>query len=230
MSRNLPAGCSSLILAIFSVLGFGVVAQSVLNQGAITRFDVQHADRCFHAAVQDPQILGAAQFITNFAGRPFLVPIVLGVTALLVLDRKPAVALIWILVHWGQHELVKAAKIEFCRARPCWNDEMCRLGDMSFPSGHACAAMTVYGLLAYLILSRWTTGRWRWVVVGLLGLLILAVGLTRMLLGVHYFSDVVGGFLLGLAWVMLSAAVLSRLPGLSQECPTGCAENASRGA
>ena len=211
MSGHLPAGLSSLLLAIFSAFGFAVVAESVVHQRLITRFDEQQADRCFHFAVERPAVWKSVEFVTDFGGAGILVPVVIGVALLLLLDRRPVVALIWVLVQWGQHELVRAAKIEFCRSRPCWNDEICRLTDLSFPSGHSCAAMTIYGLLAYLILWRWPAGRWRWVAVGMLGLLVLSIGLSRMMLGVHHFSDVIGGFLLGLMWIMLAAAVTSRL-------------------
>jgi undecaprenyl-diphosphatase len=66
--------------------------------------------------------------------------------------------------------------------------------------------MFAYGFVAYLVVC-FGTGRWRWPVVGGLGLVVLGVGFSRMYLGVHYLSDVLGGFALSLAtlaaWVTL---------------------------
>jgi undecaprenyl-diphosphatase len=67
----------------------------------------------------------------------------------------------------------------------------------SFPSGHAYATMVGYGLLAW-VAARHLPAPWSWIAAILLILLILLVGVSRVYLGAHYPSDVVGGWLLGL--------------------------------
>ena len=72
------------------------------------------------------------------------------------------------------------------------------VGGNSFPSGHAFSAMLMLGMRCYL--ARPLCGERPWAVVGLrvfLGLLILAIGASRVYLGVHWTSDVLGGYLLG---------------------------------
>ncbi len=72
----------------------------------------------------------------------------------------------------------------------------------SFPSGHTLWAMVLYGFLSVLI-ARPLSDRWRWLPYTMAGLLILSVALSRLYLGVHWFSDVAGSITLGLAWVSL---------------------------
>jgi len=83
--------------------------------------------------------------------------------------------------------------------------------NMSFPSGHSSSSMAVFGLLGYLSWRRARTGRQRfWCVAGF-GLLILAVGFSRVFLCAHFFSDVLGGYLLGFFWLMVWISVASAL-------------------
>lgn len=82
---------------------------------------------------------------------------------------------------------------------------------LSFPSGHAIMAVTFYGLLVYIIQHSIETG---WIKVAgsiLLVVLILLIGFSRVYLRVHYASDVLAGFLVGLLWLIISMAVLTNL-------------------
>ncbi|AKH20794.1 bifunctional DedA family/phosphatase PAP2 family protein [Sedimenticola thiotaurini] len=72
----------------------------------------------------------------------------------------------------------------------------------SFPSAHTLYSVVLYGFLSVLI-ARPLSDRWRWLPYSLAGLLILAVAMSRLYLGVHWLSDVVGSITLGLAWVAL---------------------------
>lgn len=79
----------------------------------------------------------------------------------------------------------------------------------SFPSGHTLKAVVLFGFLSVLI-ARPLTDRWRWLPYSVAGLLIFAVALSRLYLGVHWLSDVVGSLTLGLAWVALLGLAYSR--------------------
>lgn len=70
----------------------------------------------------------------------------------------------------------------------------------AFPSGHTLWAMVLYGFFAVLV-ARTLTARWRWIPYGLAGLLITSVALSRLYLGMHWLSDVLGSIALGLIWV-----------------------------
>lgn len=104
----------------------------------------------------------------------------------------------------GSDLLNRVLKATFERPRPelfVLETPFDRPVSASFPSGHAMTAMVVYVLLAYLI-GRLGGRGWFKVVVGSLAtVLVLAIGVSRMYLGVHYPSDVAAGYLMGFAWI-----------------------------
>ena len=113
------------------------------------------------------------------------------------------------LVAGGCGLLVAAAKVLIARDRP---DPLLRViteTGYSFPSGHAASALTAFATVAWLVCMV-TTGRTiratAWLAAGLLT---VAIGLSRVYLGVHYPSDVLGGWVLGAAW-LLTVAVAAR--------------------
>ncbi|MCP4993344.1 MAG: phosphatase PAP2 family protein [Gammaproteobacteria bacterium] len=74
--------------------------------------------------------------------------------------------------------------------------------DYSFPSGHTLAALLLYGFLA-IIMARGMKPAWRWAPYTLAGVIVVLVGFSRLYLGVHWLSDVLGSLLLGGIWLTL---------------------------
>ena len=111
-------------------------------------------------------------------------------------------ALLWIAA-LGAGVLNSVLKVGFDRARPDvfpWRTP--HTGLSSFPSGHATAAIVVYGTLAFLIARLAPTRLLRLLTWGVAALIVLLIGVSRVYLGVHYPSDVVGGFITGTAWAV----------------------------
>ncbi len=106
-------------------------------------------------------------------------------------------------------ELLKEA---FGRVRPDFDLGGARYDTLSYPSGHSSGIATLVAvalLLAWPVLApRWR--RW-WLALGVFA--VVLVGLTRLWLGVHYLSDVLGGWALGVGWSLLVAAAFDGLPG-----------------
>ena len=108
--------------------------------------------------------------------------------------------------------LTSLLKDFFGRVRPDFDEGGARYETLSYPSGHSSgvATLVVVGLvLAWPLLSA--AARRVWLAVGVA--LVVLVGLTRMWLGVHFLSDVVGGWSLGIFWTLLTALLLGALPG-----------------
>ena len=92
-------------------------------------------------------------------------------------------------------------KLLFERARPV-SEYSANLGTFSFPSGHSSGSMIAFGLLAYFAFMK-LPGPWGFVAAGILLLVPIAVGISRIYLGAHYPSDVVAGWLLGIIGLLI---------------------------
>ena len=140
--------------------------------------------------------------------------ILLGAAVFVVLLRRRRMRL----AAWVMAAVVLVAPLTtllkeyFGRVRPDFEAGGARYETLSYPSGHSSGVTTlvVVGLvLAWPLLSPAA----RRVRLAAGAALVLLVGLTRIWLGVHYLSDVVGGWSLGLSWTLLSALLLGALPG-----------------
>lgn len=96
----------------------------------------------------------------------------------------------------------------FLRARPDLL-QLVKVSGYSFPSGHSMNSMIFYGFFAYMILIN-MKHRSYYAIAGALGLLVLMIGISRIYLGVHFASDVIAGFIAGLAWLILFIRLTDR--------------------
>ena len=153
-----------------------------------------------------PRLDGLALEVTALGSG--LVTLVITCVASLILwhtRHRYSAALLWIALIGGI-ALNVVLKSIFNRARPDlfeWRTP--HAGQSSYPSGHSMGAMVVYATLMYLV-SRLEPSRLiRVLTVLLFSGIILSVGISRMYLGVHYPSDVLGGYLVGFAWASTCA-------------------------
>lgn len=103
-------------------------------------------------------------------------------------------------------------KIYFGRVRPDFTEGGARYDSLSFPSGHSSGIATLV-TVALIMVWPWLAGRARHLALAVGVILVLLVGLTRMWLGVHFLSDVVGGWSLGVAWSLLTAMIFGAFDG-----------------
>ena len=109
--------------------------------------------------------------------------------------------------------LNQVMKFAIQRPRP----DVLRLADVSgfsFPSGHSMVAMAVFGLLAWCVWRYEKNPRRRIVLMCLFALVIVMVGVSRIYLGAHYASDVLGGFCVSMIWLVLYTKVIAPALGL----------------
>ena len=96
------------------------------------------------------------------------------------------------------------------RARPDL-EHLVTVETLSYPSGHAMTAMAFYGFLIYLLYRFKINSFLKFGISALLVVLILSIGISRIYLGVHYPSDIAGGFIAGFIWVVFCALIFNVL-------------------
>jgi membrane-associated phospholipid phosphatase len=174
----------------------------------------QAADSAAHVDVlAQPWLLAAARAVT-IAGSSLVVNAVAAVAAVtLLIGRLWRGAVLVVVARLGELASTTAVKDLLARPRPTLLDPVDHGAGFSFPSGHAAGAAAVYGALGVLVLPG--VARWARALLLAVGtLLICAVAASRVLLGVHYPSDVAAGMALGLAWVGIAALLVTRFrPG-----------------
>src|SRR5690606_15339646 len=107
----------------------------------------------------------------------------------------------------GSGLLSSFMKNYFSRARPTEVSQLVEVSSYSYPSGHSLAASSFYLLVSFLLFTLFKQPRQRiWIFIVFISLIII-IGFSRVYLGVHYRSDVVGGMLLGSAWTFFLAAL-----------------------
>jgi membrane-associated phospholipid phosphatase len=115
----------------------------------------------------------------------------------------------------GAETLTWTLKAVFQRERPSFDDPIATASSFSFPSGHALVSFAVYGALAYVLVESLRSRRARAACVAGAAVVVTAIGFSRLYLGVHYLSDVLAGYAVALAWLLVIATVLERQPRLS---------------
>jgi undecaprenyl-diphosphatase len=133
------------------------------------------------------------------------------VALFLLLDRKPRQALLVVGIASAAAIGLTLLKLAFGRERPTIVEHYEVVGGLSFPSGHTLIAAALYPTLGMLIASNLKDRRLKVYVFAVAALLALLVGFTRVYLGVHYPSDVLGGWLLGLAFAFAAGIVIRSL-------------------
>jgi undecaprenyl-diphosphatase len=130
---------------------------------------------------------------------------------MLLYRRRPGAAATVVVATLGAMLLDTVLKPIFHRERPETAIEILAGPTYSFPSGHAMASIVGYGVLAWFRLDYEQRPWKRRVILIVSGLMIAAVGCSRLYLGVHYLSDVAGGFLAGALWLMVCMEVYHRV-------------------
>ncbi|MEV6350661.1 phosphatase PAP2 family protein [Actinoplanes sp. NPDC051851] len=142
--------------------------------------------------------------ISSFGGRVFMTLLVAVVVAALLLRRRPRPALYLVVTGIGALILDPSLKALVGRVRPVVEAPVAHAPGNSFPSGHALGSMIVYGMLALVLIPMVKRAGRPWFL-GLAGLIVALIGFSRIALGVHFLSDVLAGWLLGLAWISVTA-------------------------
>jgi membrane-associated phospholipid phosphatase len=216
--RALANGCEPVVLrwpaALLLFLTMALLfvttalAISVSQPSSLSQFDTSLA-RSLHADLPLP-LLRVVAVITYLGDSLFIIPAAILVLGVLLLRRRHQLAGVWTVAMLGIVPVSSGLKAIFQRARPLHDHGYIVEYSWSFPSGHAFGSIAFYGLLAYLGL-RLLPARYHRRVIAASVLLIGVVGCTRVLLQVHYFSDVVAGYASGACWLLLCMSLAEYL-------------------
>ena len=202
---------------------FGALTEDVLHHSPLTQFDVTVLD-WFHAHSTDAGVRIFAG--VSFLGSP-LVLSVLGIALAVYFIRLRVWIYLasWIVALIGAGILDQVLKEAIQRPRPAYAAAILHGHSFSFPSGHALASLVAYGMTAYFVIVLWlrdVPGRSVGTVAA--AILILAIGVSRLYLGVHYFTDVIAGYAAGAVWLsacVTGAEIARRQPAVRSSEKTG---------
>ena len=199
MTKNLK-----WIILFICLIGFLALAEDVFNK------EIMNGDIIGYKMISTFLISDfatpIAKFITNFGGAIFIIAL----TALLVIaikNKKIGLSIFTNLVIITI--LNQSLKRILQRPRPTEYRIIQETG-YSFPSGHSMISMAFYGYLIYLI-YRYVKNKYiKWISISLLSILICLIGISRIYLGVHYTSDVLGGFLISISYLVIYISAVNK--------------------
>lgn len=206
---------AGIAASIYFFLEFLSVAQDVIFHGALWEADARFANlvpvlRSFTAA----RFFLFMTYLGNWQIAAGIAAIVLTVLLLLRKQWKGIYLAAGLI---GTTALYNAFKLAFHRVRPDTVFALVHEGSYAFPSGHAAIAVVLYGFIAY-VLCMWFRRWWERAFIALCSAtLILLIGFSRIYLGAHWITDVLGGWFLGLAVLTLVVSLLSQKERVAPE-------------
>ena len=187
---------------------FGLLLEQVVNDGTLTRLDTSAANNLHDSVRRSPLTVDVLRAVTFLGSTVWLTTLVAVSSAFLLRRTRTRLAIYLLTTTAAGAILNYAVKLAVSRPRPSLVDPVATASGKSFPSGHAMASTVVYGSLLLVFLPA--LGRRARIGAGIAAAaLVIAIGFTRLALGVHYITDVAGGFVLGLAWLTGATAAFS---------------------
>lgn len=177
----------------------------------VNRLDRHVAHGLNEVVAERHDVVASTQMVTDLGGGMTWWLVLSAATLALLLARHPRAALFVAVTGAGGELLNRAVKAAVGRPRPELAEPVSQAGGYAFPSGHAMGSAIGVGVLLLVLLPRLPL-RWRRPALAASVLFAAAVGASRVVLGVHWASDVLAGWLLAAAWLLTTAALLRPWP------------------
>ena len=192
------------MLLFICLIGFLALAEDVFHQeimnGDIVGYDI--VSKLFKFNASTP----IAKFITNFGGAIFVISLTT-ILFFLIKDKKIGISII---ANLGIVTILNQI-IKFIMQRPRPTEfRIIEETGYSFPSGHSMVSLAFYGYLIYLIYKYINNKHLKRTLIIILSVLICIIGVSRIYLGVHYTSDVLGGFLISFAYLIIYIELVNK--------------------
>jgi len=202
------ASATTVMLLSMAAAACALLAEGWQRTGTWSRVDEGIAQQLrLHADMAALRWFGA---LTHLGDTAVLTTLTLAVTAALWWRRHRLLAVGWLVAMAGNGLLTKILKDVFARVRPEHVHGAAQADGFSFPSGHSSASMVAYAMLAYLAV-RLLPRAWQLPAVCCAGALIFTTGWSRVVLHVHYVSDVLAGWVLGGTWMVCTVLIMDSM-------------------
>ena len=195
-----------LFIYIFSLL-FGIT-RAILKTAPIFEADIRIENLLF--VFRYPGISRVFAWITILGQWQFCISVIIIASLLLYFWRKKEYILPFWLTILGNEIFVYFGKLLFHRPRPEGLGSYLE-DSFAFPSGHSALAVVLYGFIVYFLWRNFKSWKNKMNIAFLGFLIMIAIGFSRLYLGVHYLSDVLGGYLLGLLWLIIGINLIEWL-------------------
>lgn len=196
-----------LLLFISCLLIFAYIAdENVLENNKV--FDEEVI--VYVAAHSTPLLVQVMQIITFFGSSYFLLPAYIVLLVFFLLKKQKTYAIDIAIIAVSSTAVLFLLKEIFKRHRPLLPVGKILLS-YSFPSGHSVSSFIFCSVLAYLVWMSPIKKIWKYIVALLLLLFAAVIGLSRIILNVHYATDVIAGFCFGTVWVVISFWVMRKI-------------------
>lgn len=193
-----------IVAALYTASLLGGLVEEVFEARDVQVFD--HAINGFFTPWREEPLLRIFLWITELGAGPTLTAVSIVATGfLLAFRRRDFVLPLWA-TFLGAQATTWFGKYVIARERPDFIEAASAVS-FSFPSAHATASMALYGFLAYVLARDLKNTRARFEIAFWAGVIIAAIGLSRMFLSVHFTSDVIAGFLVGVFWLLVGFAL-----------------------
>lgn len=188
-----------ICLITFFALAEDVFHHEIMN-GDIVGYNI--ISKLFKFNISTP----IAKFITNFGGAIFVISLTT-ILFFVIKDKKIGISII---ANLGIVTILNQI-IKFIMQRPRPTEfRIIEETGYSFPSGHSMVSLAFYGYLVYLIYKYINNKHLKRTLIIILSILICVIGVSRIYLGVHYTSDVLGGFLISLAYLIIYIELVNK--------------------
>jgi len=204
-------GLRLTLLAVALVLvavPFGLLLDQVVRDGPLVRVDTSAANDLHGWVRGSPSALRVLKVVSFAGSPPWLAVVVVAAVAYVLRRRRVRLAVFLVATTLAGGLIDTVVKIAVDRDRPSLDAPVATAHGQSFPSGHAMSSTIAYGALLLVLLPALPPRARRPAVAGVV-VLVAAIGFSRLALGVHYITDVLGGYALGLAWLAASTAAFS---------------------
>ena len=148
------------------------------------------------------------KFVTYLGDWTVVLPMALIVSAILILKRKRKQDTILAFISLGGLSVAFLLKNIIHRSRPLGG--LINETSFSFPSAHAVISVVFYGFIIYLLLPKIKNKKMKVFKVFIASILVLLIGFSRLYLGVHYFSDVLAGYVIGAIWLLIGVCLVAK--------------------